>query len=104
MEKPVSPFFELCALLFVVLVTLIARANRVDDLLNVTRRLTFEDVAPQVFETTRTGNDHFTLAVGPLDKSSAHRLRWKRLDTGESARITVGEDHKGDPRPPGESP
>jgi hypothetical protein len=74
------------------------RSDSVERLLEARFRLSFVDATPRIFETRKTGADHFALVLGPFDKPTAERLRWALLDKGESARLVIGEDHVGPPR------
>jgi hypothetical protein len=74
------------------------RGDSVERLLEARSRLSFVDVTPRIFETRKTGADHFALVLGPFDKPTAEKLRWALLDKGESARLVIGEDHVGPPR------
>jgi hypothetical protein len=76
----------------------LGRNGNVPDLLAQAERIAFADVAPEIFETSAKGNRHFALVLGPLDKLTAERLRWKLLDANLDASISLGADHVGQPR------
>lgn len=76
----------------------IARSGEVGPLDSLGQRIAFADVTPKVYETTKPEGARFALVVGPLDKPTAERLRWKLLEANVEAGITLGDDHKGAPR------
>lgn len=75
------------------------RAGSVSPLLAARRRFELGDVPAKLFETTAAGDQKFSLVLGPTDKPSAERLRWSVLEKGHDARLVIGEDHLGSPRP-----
>ncbi len=79
----------------------LARAETVPPLVARARAFAFADVTPEIYESTREGSGRFALVVGPLDKPSSERLRWKLLDANISATVTIGGDLLGLPRPAG---
>jgi len=76
----------------------LGRNGNVPDLLHQAERIAFADIAPKIYETSEEGNRHFALVLGPLDKPTAERLRWKLLDANLEASISLGADHVGQPR------
>lgn len=76
-----------------------ARSAGVAELDAVRARISAPHLAPKVFETRRGGDRHFALVYGPMGKGDAEKLRWQLLEAGIDARVTLGEDHEGDPRP-----
>jgi hypothetical protein len=77
----------------------LGRGAKVSDLVALEQGFIFEDERARIFETTSTGSDRFAVIIGPLDKAQAERLRWLVLDQGRAARLTVGSDLVGEPRP-----
>jgi len=77
----------------------LARGDTVPPLVDRARAFAFEDVSPEIYESTRQGGERFALVVGPLDKPASERLRWKLLDANVPATVTIGADHVGQPRP-----
>jgi len=75
------------------------RAGGVADLLAHRKRFVLGNVSARLFETRGAGDARFALVLGPVDKPTAERLRWSLLEKGEEARLTVGEDHLGEPKP-----
>ena len=63
------------------------------------RRFVLTDVPAKLFETRSSGDRRFALALGPVDKPTAERLRWAVLERGEDAKLSVGEDYTGEPKP-----
>ncbi|HMR09507.1 MAG TPA: hypothetical protein PKA88_27195, partial [Polyangiaceae bacterium] len=53
----------------------------------------------KIFQTRRGGDQRFALVYGPISHAEAEKLRWALLEGGQDARVTLGEDHEGDPRP-----
>jgi hypothetical protein len=95
---------QLLATVFVVLADThyveLSRGGAVDELLTYEKRFDLRGVSPHIFETRLPQAERFALVLGPVDLSTAESIRWKLLDQGEQARITVGTDHIGQPRKP----
>jgi hypothetical protein len=49
-------------------------------------------VGVSLFETVRASEGRFLLALGPLSFKEAQRVRWSLLETGATARVSLGED------------
>ncbi|MBI3203269.1 MAG: hypothetical protein HYZ29_17145 [Myxococcales bacterium] len=62
------------------------------------RRFVVADVPAKLFESRSSGDRRFVLALGPVDKPTAERLRWTVLERGEDAKLSVGEDFTGEPK------
>lgn len=77
----------------------LARGETVPPLVDRARAISFADVSPEIYESTRQGSGRFALVVGPLDKVASERLRWKLLDANVPATVTIGGDYLGQPRP-----
>ncbi|MFS8071052.1 MAG: hypothetical protein ACMG6S_32185, partial [Byssovorax sp.] len=77
----------------------LARAADLESLRKRRAELEFNDVTPQLIETTRTGAERYALTVGPLSRPSAERLRWELLERSRSARVLLGEDYTGASKP-----
>lgn len=76
----------------------LGRAASVAELSELRKRFTLADVGAKLFETRAAGARKFSLVLGPVDKPSAERLRWAVLEKGQEARLSVGEDHQGEPK------
>ncbi len=75
------------------------RGPNVEPLLEQHERLEVTDVRAKIFETGTGAVPEFVLSLGPVDAPTAERLRWLLLDQGEKARMSVGADYQGRPRP-----
>lgn len=56
-------------------------------------------LAMELFETTADSPDRFALVFGPVSTNEAERIRWAVNDGGGRARVTLGADFVGAPRP-----
>jgi hypothetical protein len=77
----------------------IGARGAIDAVKNLRNAIAFSDVVPSIVELASDGAPAFALAVGPLDRRSAERLRWALLDRSVPARVTLGEDHRGPGKP-----
>lgn len=77
----------------------LGRAGTVALLLALKSRVAPSDVPAKLFETRGLADQKFSLVLGPVDKPTADRLRWAALERGLEARLTIGEDHVGEPKP-----
>lgn len=76
----------------------IDRAATVAPLLTLGRRIDARGASLRVFETRRQQDAGFSLVLGPLEHGAAEKHRWTLLEAGLPARVTLGEDHVGEPR------
>ncbi|MCA9598427.1 MAG: hypothetical protein KC776_34175 [Myxococcales bacterium] len=77
----------------------VARAAGVESLLKDAERIHLTGAVLDVYETEKPGAEHFALVVGPMAETQAEKLRWSLLDAGVEARVVLGGDHVGAPRP-----
>lgn len=77
----------------------LGRAASVAALVEARKRFVLADVTAKLFETKAAGEQKFSLVLGPMDKPNAERLRWAVLEQGRDARLSIGEDFVGDPKP-----
>jgi len=49
----------------------------------------------KIFETSRDGEQKFSLVLGPFDKRDAEAVRWDLLQKGQTARLTLGDEQVG---------
>ena len=76
----------------------LGRAENVPDLLALEKKLDVRGVHSKIYETKKSGADHFSLVLGPYAKDQAERLRWQVLDAARPAVITHGLEFVGRPR------
>lgn len=76
----------------------IDRAVAVAPLLTLGQRIDARGAALRVFETRRQQDRGFSLVLGPMEHGVAEKHRWTLLEAGLPARVTLGEDHVGEPR------
>ncbi len=76
-----------------------ARGGQVAALSQIAGRVRAEHLKAKIFQTRRGGDQRFALVYGPMSQSEAEKLRWVLLEGGLSARVTLGDDHEGDPKP-----
>lgn len=77
------------------------RAASVEELVQMRRRLRDPHQVARIFETRAQAEQHFVLAVGPLDGAAVQRVRWAALQAGLTVQVTLGDDYRGDPMKPG---
>lgn len=77
----------------------LSRAETVPGLLESLRRFEIAGTEPHVYESSQTGAGRFALVLGPFDKTEADGLRWQALDHGAEAKVSLGLDFVGSPRP-----
>jgi hypothetical protein len=75
-----------------------ARNAQVAPLTETARRIVGAATS-KIYQTRRGGDRRFALVYGPMSHSDAEKVRWALLEGGHDARVTLGEDHEGDPRP-----
>ncbi len=76
-----------------------ARSAQVAALSQVADRIRAEHLKSKIFQTRRGGDQRFALVYGPMPQGDAEKLRWVLLEGGLKARVTLGDDHEGDPKP-----
>lgn len=73
----------------------LARGARVSDLERAAQRFEFSGMAARIFELSSDGDARFSLALGPFGEAEAERLRWRVLEQGGDAKVTLGATHRG---------
>ena len=73
----------------------LARASTVATLRSTASQFEISTLPVAVYETASTQQDHFALALGPLDQEASERLRATVLSSGGDAKLTLGGDFLG---------